>query len=104
MHTSRPYKILPPPSPRSGRLYKGKKPERWSRSSLKQLKAFGYALHEEWDRVRLGTIAGSEAEETGEVGSNGLSVTLATVIRLPGWSSGKGVEEAMGLRGGEAEF
>jgi hypothetical protein len=51
-----------------------------------------------------GTIASSEAEETGEVGSNGLSVTLATVIRLPGWSSGKGVEGAMGLRGEEAEF
>ncbi len=26
------------------------------------------------------------------------------VIRLPGWSSGKGVEGAMGLRGEEAEF
>ncbi len=60
-------------------------------------------MYEEWDRVWLGTIAGSEAEETGEVGSNGLSVTLATVIRLPGWSSGKGVEGAMGLRGEEAE-
>ena len=52
----------------------------------------------------LGTIAGSEAEEAGQVGSNGLSVTLATVIRLPGWWSGEDVEGTLGLQGEEAEF